>query len=103
MLYKEQKFEEAIRCYEQAIEVCPNERKEDIAIFHQNIAAVYEAMVTMQPNCDVLFCVFVPGCLHIEILPHFLILCSSCMCVCVCSQAARASDESDKVCVCVEV
>ncbi len=44
-LYKQQKFDEAIKCYEQAIQVCPPARKSDIAVFHQNLAAVYDAMV----------------------------------------------------------
>lgn len=44
--YKQQKYEEAIKCYEEAIRVCPPEKTEDIAIFHQNIAAVYDVMVS---------------------------------------------------------
>ena len=43
--FKQQKFEEAIKCYQEAIKVCPPENKEDLAIFHQNSAAVYEQMV----------------------------------------------------------
>jgi tetratricopeptide (TPR) repeat protein len=43
--FKQQKFEEAIRCYQEAIKVCPAEMKGDIAIFHQNIGAVYDQMV----------------------------------------------------------
>ena len=46
--FKQQKYEEAIRCYQEAIKVCPVEKKEDVAIFHQNIGAVYDQMVR---NC----------------------------------------------------
>ena len=45
-LYKQQKFEEAIKCYKEAIKVCPTD-KEDLAIFHQNIAAVYDMLVRL--------------------------------------------------------
>lgn len=45
--YKQQKFEEAIRCYQEAIRVCPADQKEDIAIFHHNIGAVYNQMVSV--------------------------------------------------------
>lgn len=44
-LYKQNKFEEAIRCYEQAIQVCPQAHKDQLSVFHQNLAAVYDAMV----------------------------------------------------------
>ena len=44
--FKQQKYEEAIRCYQEAIKVCPVEKKEDMAIFHQNIGAVYDQMVS---------------------------------------------------------
>ena len=44
-LYKQQKFEEAIKCYKEAIQVCPADKKEDLAIFHQNLAAVYDMLV----------------------------------------------------------
>ena len=45
--FKQQKFDEAIRCYQEAIKVCPEETTADIAIFHQNIGAVYDQMVGM--------------------------------------------------------
>ena len=44
-LFKQQKFEEAIKCYKEAIDVCPSAKKEDLAIFHHNIGAVYDQMV----------------------------------------------------------
>ena len=44
-LYKEHKFSEAIQCYQEAMSICPEENKEEIAKFHQNIAAVYDMMV----------------------------------------------------------
>lgn len=43
--FKQQKYEEAIGCYEEGIGVCPSAKKEEIAKFHQNIAAVYDKMV----------------------------------------------------------
>ena len=43
--FKQQKYEDAIKCYQEAIKVCPPEKIEDIAIFHQNIGAVYDQMV----------------------------------------------------------
>ena len=46
-LYKQQKFEEAIKCYKEAIKVCPANKKEDVAIFHQNLAAVYDMLVRL--------------------------------------------------------
>ena len=42
---KEQKFQQAIKCYQEAIDICPPEKKEDLAIFHHNIGAVYDQMV----------------------------------------------------------
>ena len=46
-LYKQQKFEEAIKCYKEAIKVCPTDKKEDLAIFHQNLAAVYDMLMRL--------------------------------------------------------
>ena len=45
VFFKEKKFEEAITCYEQAIELCPEDHPEDMAMFNHNIAACYENMV----------------------------------------------------------
>ena len=45
--FKQQKYEEAIKCYQEAIKICPPENKEDIAKIHQNIGAVYDQMVSM--------------------------------------------------------
>ena len=44
--FKEHKFEEAIKCYQEAIDICPTEKKEDLAIFHHNRGAVYDQMVS---------------------------------------------------------
>ena len=51
-LYKQQKFEEAIKCYKEAIQVCPADKKEDLAIFHQNLAAVYDMLVRCLTLCQ---------------------------------------------------
>lgn len=43
--FKKGDYDEAIRCYEEGMRVCPKEEKEEIAKFHQNIAASYDKMV----------------------------------------------------------
>ena len=43
--FKGGKFEQAITCYTEAIELCPKEKLEDISTFHQNRAAAYEQLV----------------------------------------------------------
>lgn len=45
-LYKQQKYNEAIKAYEEAIELCPASETEDLAVFYQNLAAVYDALVS---------------------------------------------------------
>ena len=44
--YKQQKYKEAVKCYLEAIGICPVEEKEEISKFHHNIAAVYTMMVS---------------------------------------------------------
>ena len=39
------RYELAIKCYTQAIEVCPEAKKTDLATFYQNRAAAYEQLV----------------------------------------------------------
>lgn len=41
-LFKIGKYEQAIDCYTEAIQICPVENKEDISTFYQNRAAAYE-------------------------------------------------------------
>ncbi|XP_063222903.1 mitochondrial import receptor subunit TOM70 [Bacillus rossius redtenbacheri] len=43
-LFKAGKYAEAIECYNMAIEVCPTDKKQDLATFYQNRAAAYEQM-----------------------------------------------------------
>ncbi|KAJ8895740.1 hypothetical protein PR048_001078 [Dryococelus australis] len=43
-LFKAGKYQEAIECYNMAIEVCPTDKKQDLATFYQNRAAAYEQM-----------------------------------------------------------
>ena len=43
--FKQKNFDEAIKCYEEAIEWCPVDKHDELAIFHHNIAASYENMV----------------------------------------------------------
>ena len=40
------RYELAIKCYTQAIEVCPEAKKTDLATFYQNRAAAYEQLVS---------------------------------------------------------
>ena len=44
-LFKEKDFEGAIKCYQEALDCCPDNEVDDIAAFHHNIAASYENMV----------------------------------------------------------
>ena len=45
--FKEGKFADAIKCYQQAIDLCPKTKVQDISTFHQNRAAAYEQLVTL--------------------------------------------------------
>ena len=43
--FKQCKYKEAIKCYEEGIAMCPPEKKDEIAKFYQNLSAVYDRMV----------------------------------------------------------
>lgn len=44
--FKDGKYADAIKCYQQAIEVCPKTKVQDVSTFHQNRAAAYEQLVS---------------------------------------------------------
>lgn len=44
--FKEGKYADAIKFYQQAIDVCPKDKLHDVSTFHQNRAAAYEQLVT---------------------------------------------------------
>lgn len=44
--FKEGKYSDAIKCYQQAIDVCPKDKIQDVSTFHQNRAAAFEQLVT---------------------------------------------------------
>ena len=43
--FKGQKYDQAIKCYTEAISLCPEENKTDLAMYYQNRAAAYEQQV----------------------------------------------------------
>ena len=43
--FKQKNYSEAIKLYEEAIEICPPEETEDLSAFHHNIAACLDNMV----------------------------------------------------------
>ena len=43
--FKEGKYSDSIKCYQQAIDICPKDNT-DISVFHQNRAAAFEQLVT---------------------------------------------------------
>lgn len=43
--FKEGKYADAIKCYQQAIELCPKTKVQDVSTFHQNRAAAFEQLV----------------------------------------------------------
>ncbi|KAL4229406.1 Mitochondrial import receptor subunit TOM70 [Mactra antiquata] len=43
-LFKQGKYDEAIKCYTQALEVCPSEYTQEISTFYANRAAAYEKL-----------------------------------------------------------
>jgi len=43
--FKAGRYDKAIECYTEAIEVCPSNRHEDLSTFYQNRAAAYEQLV----------------------------------------------------------
>lgn len=44
--FKEGKYSDAIKCYQQAIEICPKNKIQDVSTFHQNRAAAFEQLVS---------------------------------------------------------
>jgi import receptor subunit TOM70 len=42
--FKEGKYSDAIKCYQQAIDICPKDNT-DVSLFHQNRAAAFEQLV----------------------------------------------------------
>lgn len=42
--FKSGHYQEAIQCYQQAIDICPKEKKSDISTFYQNKAAAHEQL-----------------------------------------------------------
>uniref|UniRef100_A0A0P4VML7 Putative translocase of outer mitochondrial membrane complex subunit n=1 Tax=Rhodnius neglectus TaxID=72488 RepID=A0A0P4VML7_9HEMI len=46
--YKQRMHSEAIRCYTEAIDLCPNEEKEYLATFYQNRAAAHEVLNNLE-------------------------------------------------------
>ena len=44
--FKGQKYEQAIACYSEAMTLCPEDHKEDLAACYQNRAAAYEQLVS---------------------------------------------------------
>ena len=46
--FKGGRYELAIKCYTQAIEVCPQGKNEDLSTFYQNRAAAYEQLVRIE-------------------------------------------------------
>lgn len=46
VFYKKGEYTEAVRCYTEAISVCPPAEREQLATFYQNRAAAYEALVS---------------------------------------------------------
>lgn len=53
--FKGGKFDQAIRCYTEAIDLCPEDNKTDLATYYQNRAAAYEQQV---------FILFITVCSH---------------------------------------
>lgn len=55
--FKQGKYDEAIKCYTQALEVCPPENTTEISTFYANRAAAYEKLVSEQciRDKDVIF------------------------------------------------
>ena len=51
--FKGGKFDQAIKCYTEAINLCPEDNKTDLATYYQNRAAAYEQQVT---NLTLKFC-----------------------------------------------
>ncbi|KAI8514976.1 Mitochondrial import receptor subunit TOM70 [Branchiostoma belcheri] len=50
--FKGGKFEEAIKCYSEALEVCPDTNKKEMSTFYQNRAAAYEQLKSFKEVVD---------------------------------------------------
>eukprot|EP00058_Branchiostoma_floridae_P027975 XP_002613466.1 hypothetical protein BRAFLDRAFT_119859 [Branchiostoma floridae] len=50
--FKGGKFEEAIKCYSEALEVCPDTNKKEMSTFYQNRAAAYEQLKSFREVVD---------------------------------------------------
>ncbi|XP_043205508.1 mitochondrial import receptor subunit TOM70-like [Amphibalanus amphitrite] len=53
--FKAQKYNEAIKCYDSAIELCPPDQAQDLSTFHQNRAAAHEQLgnhAASRHDCD---------------------------------------------------
>ena len=46
--FKGGKFEQAIQCYTEALNICPTQHASDIATFYQNRAAAHEQLVRIR-------------------------------------------------------
>lgn len=53
--FKGGKYGEAIKCYDEAIGMCPEENKVDLSTFYQNRAAAYEQQVSLRLKLIVQF------------------------------------------------
>ena len=49
------RYELAIKCYTQAIEVCPEGKKDELSTFYQNRAAAYEQLVNTVYNFNLVY------------------------------------------------
>ena len=48
------RYELAIKCYTEAIDLCPKSNKSDLSTFYQNRAAAYEQMVRFDLTINIL-------------------------------------------------
>ena len=55
--FKGGKFDQAIKCYTEAINLCPEDNKTELATYYQNRAAAYEqqVMIITKPSSIFLF------------------------------------------------
>ena len=53
--FKGGRYELAIKCYTQAIEVCPEGKKDELSTFYQNRAAAYEQLVNTVYNFNLVY------------------------------------------------